>query len=530
MLAGNGPPGRAPLLVQVQGGRDGMQPRERGLALRPHARRKMTLDESGIERSADERRVFEHANQKFAIRHQTAHREFAQATHQPPPRLFTRCAMCDQLGEQRVVVHPDFAAPLHAAVDAQPWQHRRAPQRDAARSRQELALGIFGIQPRFDGVARDRERVLRNPERATLRHLDLHAHEVEPGDRLGHGMLDLQARVDLEEVERAARIEQELDGAGADVPNAPRKGDRRRAHACTQRGVHGRRRRRRLLDHLLVAALHGTLALEAVNERPVRVTEDLHLHVPRRVEVALDEQRAIAERGERLAPRGLDGFCKRTLGAHHAHPAPPASRGRLDEHGVAERTHVRGNLARVESLALEAVDDRQPGLARHALALDLAPHAPDRVGARADEDEPRVETSLREVRALGEKAVAGMQSVRADRPRRVEDALDVQVRLGARRGPDAHGLVGLGDVRRIRVRVGVHGDARDAHLAQRAQDAARNLTAIGNEDLLETSHVVGLCHRTLTCGTRRTHARPRSARCARPTAQCPAPCGCRADR
>ena len=47
---------------------------------------------------------------------------------------------------------------------------------------------------------------------------DLAAHEVDAGDHLGDGVLDLDARVDLDEEELAAvDVEQELDRAGVAV-------------------------------------------------------------------------------------------------------------------------------------------------------------------------------------------------------------------------------------------------------------------------------------------------------------------------
>ena len=49
--------------------------------------------------------------------------------------------------------------------------------------------------------------------------------QVEPGDHLGHRMLDLQPRVHLHEVEAAVGVGDELDRAGADVADrlAPRR-------------------------------------------------------------------------------------------------------------------------------------------------------------------------------------------------------------------------------------------------------------------------------------------------------------------
>ena len=46
---------------------------------------------------------------------------------------------------------------------------------------------------------------------------DLTAHDVDAGHELAHRMFDLQARVQLDEVVRAVRREQELERAGVEV-------------------------------------------------------------------------------------------------------------------------------------------------------------------------------------------------------------------------------------------------------------------------------------------------------------------------
>ena len=58
---------------------------------------------------------------------------------------------------------------------------------------------------------------LRIGQLVALRDPDLRLHQVAPGDRLGDRVLDLDARVDLDEVVRAVLADQELDGAGVAV-------------------------------------------------------------------------------------------------------------------------------------------------------------------------------------------------------------------------------------------------------------------------------------------------------------------------
>ena len=78
-----------------------------------------------------------------------------------------------------------------------------------------------------------------------------------------------------------------------------------------------------------------------------------------------------------------------------------------------------------------------------------------------------------------------MDGVGAVAARGLEDAVDPQVALGGRAGSQARRLVGHADVQGGAVGVGVHRHGRNSHLPQRADDAHRNLAAVGDQDLAE---------------------------------------------
>ena len=78
-----------------------------------------------------------------------------------------------------------------------------------------------------------------------------------------------------------------------------------------------------------------------------------------------------------------------------------------------------------------------------------------------------------------------MHGLGAGLPAHLEDALDVEVALGRRRAAEQVRLVGALDVQRVAIELRVDRHGRDAHLAQRAGDADRDLAAIGDQDLLE---------------------------------------------
>ena len=150
----------------------------------------------------------------------------------------------------------------------------------------------------------------------------------------------------------------------------------------------------------------------------------------------------------------------------------------------ATREHVLDALGRLG----RAGDDRDARRAHPLARRDLRAHRLDRVGRRADPGEPGVVDRPREVGVLGEEAVAGMDRLCARALRDLDDAVAAQVALGRRPRPEQVGLVRDGDVQLVAIGLGVDGDGRDPELAERAEDADRDLAAIGDEHLRERLH------------------------------------------
>src|SRR4051794_1341778 len=94
---------------------------------------------------------------------------------------------------------------------------------------------------------------------------DLPTDEVDVGDHLRHRMLDLQPGVHLEEIERPALVQQELDGAGIRVVHRTRYRCGRGDDLPPQFGTDSNRWR--LLDNLLMPALDRALAFDERNHR-----------------------------------------------------------------------------------------------------------------------------------------------------------------------------------------------------------------------------------------------------------------------
>ena len=91
-------------------------------------------------------------------------------------------------------------------------------------------------RPRLDRVARCANVVLRDPEPLAAGDPQLRTHEVDPGHRLGDGVLDLEPGVHLEEAPRPVGVEEELRRAD---PLVRRPRARSRAPPCPRRSLAG---------------------------------------------------------------------------------------------------------------------------------------------------------------------------------------------------------------------------------------------------------------------------------------------------
>ncbi len=248
-------------------------------------------------------------------------------------------------------------------------------------------------------------------------------------------MLDLQTRVHLDEVpgrigRELAALDQELDRPRALVADGPRAGDGRLRHLRPQPGRHARRRR--LLDHLLVAPLQRAVALEEMHDVAVAVAEHLHLDVARPGDDLLQQHARIAEGRLRLALRALQRRGEVALRLHQPHAAAAAAGHRLDHHRIADALGFLGERLGALRIALVAGHHRHAGFGRDRLGLGLAAHAAHGLRARADEGDAGRAHGFGKVGVLGEKAVARMDAVGAGLLRRGDDLVDAQIALARR--------------------------------------------------------------------------------------------------
>src|ERR1051326_4305381 len=170
----------------------------------------------------------------------------------------------------------------------------------------EIVEGIFSVNPALDGMALELNIALRVAERFAHGDHDLIAHQVNAGDLLGNGVLDLNALVHLQKIIIAVIIHEELDGAGVSIVGLFGNFYGRLAHFVAQAlEAIVNERRRAFFDDLLVAPLDGAIALAQMDNVSLGVTEDLELDVVRVLDEFLDINAGIAKRLLRFSPGGV---------------------------------------------------------------------------------------------------------------------------------------------------------------------------------------------------------------------------------
>ena len=367
-------------------------------------------DEIGGNVARREPRVAQQAAQEIQIGGHAADVVTVERIHQPRRGLGAILAVGDQLGDHGVVVHRNLAALVGARIDANARAGRFLIIGEAADRGQKAAPRVLGIHARLDGPAGQRHVFLAQRQGLAGGDADHLLDQIDAGHQLGHRMLHLQAGVHLQEVEIALLVDDELHRAGRVITDGARQRHRLLAHGAAHLGR--QEQARRLLDHLLVAALDGALALAQVHDVALPVAEHLDFDVPRAGDVFLDEHPVVAEAGTRLGGRGAKALGHFLAPVHHPHALAAAAGGGLDHDREAD---VLGDAHRL----VGCVDDADvaghgadAGCDGQFLGLDLVAHGAHGALRRADEHHARLFQPAGELGVLGQEAVARVHGLR----------------------------------------------------------------------------------------------------------------------
>jgi hypothetical protein len=143
-------------------------------------------------------------------------------------------------------------------------------------------------------------------------------------------MFDLDARIDLDKVMSSLLINQEFGGSCIPVIDALRELDRITPNRLAD--LFREMRRRGDLDHFLMPALNGAIALKQVHDIAHRVSNNLDLDVTGTFEETLNEYSPVAKRRLGLGNRTLKRVLKLGLFAHNTHTTASTTHSGLDDH------------------------------------------------------------------------------------------------------------------------------------------------------------------------------------------------------
>ena len=323
-------------LVDGDVGEVGQQPRGAVAADLRLEELRVVLDERRGHAARGEVGVGEHGLEEADVGGDAADAELQQRAPRLLHRRLEGAAATGELGEHRVEVRADLGAGVRrTAVEAHARTAGGAVGGDLPGVGAEAVGRVLRGDPALEREAARVHHVLGEPEvgeRGAGRDQHLRLDEVDRGDLLGHGVLDLDAGVHLDEDVAPVRVEEELDGAGVLVADLAGEAHRVGAHPVPDLGVQARSRGD--LDDLLVAALHGAVALVEVDHAALgarAVGEDLHLDVARVDDGLLDEDGRVAEGALGLAHAGLDRLAQVGPVLDLPHPATAAAGDGLDE-------------------------------------------------------------------------------------------------------------------------------------------------------------------------------------------------------
>ncbi len=445
------------------------------------------LHELGVELAGTEVFVAEDGLVKRDRSVDALHDELRKSAFGTDHGLLAIDAVADELGDERVVVGRDDAFGVLRRVDADAVATGHIEGCNLSRRWSEFAR-VLGVDAALDGVAADFELRRKNvTELFAGGDAELCFDEVDPGDGFGDRVLDLDARIHLNEVELAVLVHQELDRSGVLVADMGEAANESLADLL----AHLRRdlKRRRFFDEFLMAALDGALALEECGDVAVLIGENLELDVARLLDELLHVEFAIAEGVGRFSGCGLEEVGELLPTAHNAHAPATTARLGFEDDGIADGLGDRERFAFVAQHAVGARKNRNLRVLHGLAGFFFFTHEAGDFGGRSDEFDVRGAADLGKIGVFAQQAVAGMDGIDVGNFGRGDDGGDIEIAVGSAWWADADGLVGKAHVQRVAIGFAVDGDGTNAEFATGIDDAQRNFAAVGDHDFTKHREV-----------------------------------------
>jgi hypothetical protein len=187
--------------------------------------------------------------------------------------------------------------------------------------------------------------------------------------------------------------------------------------------------RRRLLNHLLVAALNRALALVQIHHVAKAVAQHLDLDMARLLDKLLDEDAVVAKAVARFVLAGGKAFQRLFVVEGHAQALAAAARAGLDHHRVADALGDLDGFWRIGNRVVVTRNGVDLGLIGQLFGSDLVAHGRNGVRLGADEGDAFGLTALGKGFVLAQKAIAGVNGLSAGLFASLNDLVGQQIRL-----------------------------------------------------------------------------------------------------
>eukprot|EP00123_Amoebidium_parasiticum_P012634 comp21488_c1_seq1/m.29767 comp21488_c1_seq1/g.29767 ORF comp21488_c1_seq1/g.29767 comp21488_c1_seq1/m.29767 type:complete len:443 (+) comp21488_c1_seq1:791-2119(+) len=389
----------------------------------------------------------------------------------------------DKLGDHGIIVHTHAVALPDTSVDAHTLGGRWGLHVvDLAGDGKEVVPGVLCVDTSLEGMAMDLKVGLFHRETLTAGHLELPLDKILTGDQLCDWVLDLQPRVHLHEVELLVFVHNKLHRAGTHIPHGLG-----RTHGCLTDAATGllrKARSRGLFNDLLVSSLDAAVTLKQIHTVPPLVRKHLHLYVPRVHNIFFHKHPVVAETLHGFTLGRLKHFPKLVWGVHHPHALATATKNGLDQNGITDLVCRLGQQAGVLVVSVVALDDRHIGGNHDLLALALGAHIPDGRGGGPNENDVVFLAGIGKMGVLGKETIAGVDGLCTRLLGHLENDVTPQIALTGWRRPNVVCLIGHLCVHGVSVCVAEHSHCAHAKFACSVDDAACNLTAVSNKDLV----------------------------------------------
>lgn len=365
------------------------------------------IDEGGPSLTRLEDFVSEKTDQEGNVGFDTSNTELDQRTeHLPPSNLISSTAN-GTLDKQRIVMRSDLRTSItRARVQSDTITTSRSVDFNLTSVRLEVGCGILSGDTTLDSKSSPVDVLLGQTkllEGYTSSNLNLSSDDVNTGDLFGNGVLDLDTRVDLNEVVAVLLVDEEFGCTGVTVLDSFREFEGVRQDGLSdgflQIGGRGD------FDDLLVTSLDRTVSFKEVNAVTLTIGKKLDFNVPRSVKESLNEDSTVTESTFGLTDSSLKALLETLLVPNDSHTSSTTTHGSLDDNGESVLLNELGSFVVRFDRAWSTGNDRNTSLNGKSSSLGLVTKGIDGLRAGTNEGNTSILDLLGELGILREEAV-----------------------------------------------------------------------------------------------------------------------------